>query len=103
MHDVVEKNLDIDDALYHIPAGPILVRDVFYGWHVEIAQSGNDYYAHKTGFTSKSLAASLQRAGFSYGALCRPLSEYEVRAIGFRQAPSDAQAKLLGLPDIVKR
>jgi SAM-dependent methyltransferase len=103
MHEVVKKNLDIDDVLYHSPAGPILVRDVFYGWHVEIAQSGNAYYGHKTGFSSKSLAATLQRAGFSYGALCPPISDYEVRAIGFRQAPSDAQAKLLGLPDTVRR
>jgi SAM-dependent methyltransferase len=97
MQAVVEKNLDIDDVLYRAPSGPIFVQDIIYGWHVEIEQSGNDYYAHKTGFSSKSLAVALQAAGFPYGAVCPPIGEYEVRAIGFKRPPSDAQARLLGL------
>ena len=52
---MVEKNLDIDDFLYQSPEGPITVRDVIYGYGAEIERSGNDFYAHKTGFTKKSL------------------------------------------------
>jgi SAM-dependent methyltransferase len=103
MHEVVEKNLDMDDVLYQSAIGPILVRDVVYGLSVEIARSGNDYYAHKTGFSTKSLATALQAAGFAYGAVCPPFAGFEARAIGFRQPPSDAQVRLLGLADIIKR
>ena len=65
MRVVHEKNLDIDDYFYQSPAGPITVRDVIYGYGAEIESSGNDFFAHKTGFTEKSLLAALQRAGFS--------------------------------------
>src|ERR1044071_4696662 len=36
MRTVVEKNLDIDDVLYQSSAGPIMVRDVIYGYGREI-------------------------------------------------------------------
>jgi predicted O-linked N-acetylglucosamine transferase (SPINDLY family)/SAM-dependent methyltransferase len=64
MRTVVARGLDIEDVLYESPAGPITVRDVIYGYGKEIAESGNDFYAHKTGFTAKSLAAALETAGF---------------------------------------
>jgi SAM-dependent methyltransferase len=101
MRAVVEKSMDIDDVLYVSPAGPILVRDVFYGWHVEIERSGQDFFAHKTGFTPKSLIAVLQAAGFPTGTVCPPLGVFEVRAVAFRQRPSDTQLRLLGLSGLI--
>lgn len=97
MRAVVEKNMDIDDVLYVSPAGPILVRDVFYGWHVEIERSGKDFFAHKTGFTQKSLIAALKAAGFPLGAACEPLGGYEVRVVAFLRPPDEAQCKLFKL------
>ena len=100
MRTVVEKRMDIDDVLYDSPAGPILVRDVFYGWHVEIERSGQDFYAHKTGFSANSLCAALKASGFLAGAVCEPLAPYEVRGVGFLRVPSDAQCRLFNLPPL---
>jgi SAM-dependent methyltransferase len=97
MRTVVEKGMDVDDVLYVSPAGPILVRDVFYGWHVEIERSGKDFFAHKTGFTPKSLLAALRAAGFAAGALCKPFAIYEVRAVAFLQPPDEMQCRLFDL------
>lgn len=63
----MERRLDIDDVLYESSAGPIMVLDVLYGYGVEIEQSGKDFFAHKTGFTQKSLTAALIKSGFGGG------------------------------------
>ena len=55
---------NLDSApLYESPAGPIYAVDILYGLRSAVA-SGNEYYAHKTGFTIESLKAKLQEAGF---------------------------------------
>src|SRR5258708_2826107 len=96
MRTVVEKKLDIDDVLYQSPAGPITVRDTVYGYSVEIERSGNDFYAHKTGFTAKSLAAMLVRCGFPQIFLKR--GRFELIAYAFRAVPSEFARGLLQLP-----
>ena len=83
---VVDRRLDIDDVAYESSAGPILVRDVIYGFGKQIESSGVDFYAHKTGFTPLSLTRMLQRCGFPYVYLAAGL--LEVRALAFKQAPS---------------
>lgn len=96
MRTVVEKNLDIDDLLYQSPAGPITVRDVIYGYGIEIERSGNDFFAHKTGFTQKSLHAFLTASGFPW--VFTGLGNLEVMAIAFMNRPSAYAEKLLNLP-----
>jgi hypothetical protein len=56
---------DLEDVLYQSPAGPITARDVFYGYSKEIEESGQDYFARKTGFTPRSLYRLLREAGFA--------------------------------------
>ena len=92
MKETVERGLDIDDVLYQSPAGPIMVLDVLYGYSVEIERSGQDFFAHKTGFTPKSLVKAIRAAGFSViytGA--RPL---EISAFAFKGTPNAAFVKL---------
>jgi hypothetical protein len=96
MQVVAEKKLDIDDVLYTSPAGPITVRDVIYGYGVEIERSGHDYYAHKTGFTRKSLIAVLRQAGFSH--VYTGTGKLEIAAFAFKAAPGADVATLLKLP-----
>lgn len=96
MRTVVEKNLDIDDVLYQSPAGPIMVRDVIYGYGVEIERSGKDFYAHKTGFTQKSLIALLNACGFPW--VYSGVGNLEVRAVAFVNQPGEFAAKLFNLP-----
>jgi len=96
MKTVVEKKLDIDDFLYQSPAGPITVRDVIYGYGLEIERSGNDFYAHKTGFTAKSLTEVLQQAGFPV--VMVGTGNLEVVALAFKTRPSEYVTDLFDLP-----
>jgi len=96
MKTVVEKELDIDDFLYQSPAGPITVRDVIYGYGVEIERSGNDFYAHKTGFTAKSLTTALRQAGFPV--VMVGTGNLEVVALAFKTQPSVYVTELFDLP-----
>lgn len=95
MRTVVEKNLDIDDVLYQSPAGPIMVRDVIYGYGREIEESGNDYYAHKTGFTRKSLEGVLQAGGFPV--VFAGTGNLEVTAVALKSMPTPYVRSLFGL------
>ena len=96
MQIAVQKNLDIDDVLYQSPAGPITVRDVIYGWGVEIERSGNDFFAHKTGFTAKSLTRVLQACGFAN--LFVGTANLEIVAYAFTGTASEYATTLLKLP-----
>jgi hypothetical protein len=95
---VVERNIDLDDVLYTLPGKPILVRDVLYGYHVEIEKSGNDFFAHRTGFTTKSLLNFVNSAGFArvIVGVQRP---FELTAYGFCAPPKLRQLQMLGLPE----
>ena len=95
MRIVVEKNLDIDDELYQCSAGSILVRDVMYGWGIQIESSGCDFFAHKTGFTERSLINVLDGAGFPW--IFTSTGNLEVTAFAFKDEPSDYLTKLLNI------
>lgn len=87
--------------LYVSPAGPITVRDVIYGWAPEIERSGNDYFAHKTAFTMKSLRNAALEAGFQFCGIRRGIRGfYELIAYAFPTAPTSYHKNLLGLPDL---
>jgi hypothetical protein len=93
MRRVVDESIDIDDVLYVAPCGPILVRDVIYGYHVEIEQSGNDFFAHKTGFTENNLTKILNENGFLH--VYSDVANYEVMALAFIEKPAPWQSQLL--------
>lgn len=94
MRLTIERGLDIDDVLYQSAAGPIMVLDVIYGYTIEIERSGQEFYAHKTGFTQKSLMAALQRAGFSM-VYCST-GRLEVEAVAFKGTPDPESLALFG-------
>ena len=94
--EVLEKGLDVESVLYESDAGPITVNDVIYGHGRQIAMTGNDFYAHKNGFTQGSLARALRAADFQW--VFMGSGPYEIRALAFKQAPSDDQRALLRLP-----
>ena len=85
MRTVVEKNL-ILTTFYQSSMGPITVRDVIYGYGVEIERSGNDFYAHKTGFTQRSLTALLKTSGFPWA--FASVAALEVVALAFLNQPT---------------
>ncbi|MBV8145365.1 MAG: methyltransferase domain-containing protein [Gammaproteobacteria bacterium] len=97
MRVTLDRGLDVDDVLYQSPAGPIMVVDVLYGYSVEIERSGQDFFAHKTGFTAKSLLRALQLAGFPVVYI--GTGNLEVAAWAFKGAPDPALRALFSLPD----
>jgi|SRR5271165_4004323 len=84
MRHVVETGMDIEEVLYTSPTGPITPRDVLYGYGVEIERSGHDFYAHKTGFTEKSLLRMLEQAGFEEALLTESLHAFELHIFAFK-------------------
>ncbi|MBL25566.1 MAG: methyltransferase [Rhodospirillaceae bacterium] len=83
MKAMIDDEMDIDDELYKSPAGPIMISDVIYGYSVEIEQSGQDFFAHKTGFSEKSLKKAVLDAGFPY-AVKIPSHQWELLIYGFK-------------------
>ena len=95
MQHVVKNDMDINDVLYQAPAGEILVKDVIYGFGKQIERSGQDFFAHKTGFSVKSLLAVLSECGFPetyYG-----VGNFEIQVFAFKQAPNEFLMNLLKL------
>jgi len=95
MAHVVSARLDIEDVLYVSRAGPISVRDVLYGYGPEIERTGNEFYAHKTGFTQKSLILILRQCGFQYAFAAR--HDFQVHVLAFLATPNAAQRQAFGL------
>lgn len=98
MRSAMEMGLDINDVLYQSQMGPISVRDVIYGLGSEIERSGNDFFAHKTGFTEKSLAAAIHASGFSR--IFTKTDSLEITALAFKTEPKKNLARLLGLSEM---
>lgn len=94
---VQERHLDLDDVLYESAVGPITAHDVIYGLQSEIVDSGQDFYAHKTGFTPKSLMKFLSDSGFRHIFLAEGV-QLAVHALAFKTEPTEWQRSLLELP-----
>lgn len=95
MQYCVAHDSDIHGILYESAGGPITVHDVIYGWGRQIAASGVDYYAHKTGFTPHSLREVLLVAGFAEVWVRSPTKDFAVAALAFKQASSATQRAML--------
>ncbi len=55
----------IDEPMYIARSGePITPLDAIYGWQARIAE-GNEFMAHKMGFTARSLRATFRACGFA--------------------------------------
>jgi SAM-dependent methyltransferase len=98
MRHMIEHRVDLEDVLYTSPAGPMTPRDVFYGWGVEIERSGNDFYAHKTGFSANTLADTLKGAGFDTVLVLAAKESFELCAFAFKKKPAPEQLARLGIP-----
>jgi ubiquinone/menaquinone biosynthesis C-methylase UbiE len=96
MQYTVKNGLDIDDVLYTSPAGPIMVLDVLYGYSAEIERRGIDFFAHKTGYSKKSLSAAMKRAGFSI--VYSKAENLAITAIAFKETPNPEHLRLFSLP-----
>ena len=87
------------EPLYESEEGhPISPIDILYGWRMSIAQ-GNEYMAHKGGFTYTALNASFFEAGFKarYGGRI-PINGGELFLVAFKQKKSEEEIKKIANP-----
>ncbi len=98
MRACIARGMALEDALYDSTSGPITVHDVIYGFGSEIERSGSDFFAHKTGFTSKSLKAALLQAGFSVVYIEN--WNFSVYAMAFKGVPDPATIALFELGNV---
>ncbi len=94
---IVVHERDMGDTLYTSPAGPIRVVDVLYGLSRALEQSGEDFYAHKTGFTRRALRLALIKAGFTHAYVLAPIGVFEIRSVALRAAPGELHRTLFGI------
>lgn len=95
--EMVVNGRELDDTLYTSPAGPIRVLDILYGMTSMIERTGVDFYAHKTGFTRRTLRRALDAAGFSQAYFLPPLGRFEIRTVALRAAPGELHRALFGI------
>lgn len=87
---VVQRGLT--EPLFTGPMGPITPMDALYG-HVGAIAAGNEFMAHKGGFTIQTLAGSLQAAGFKTLHGGRRPQLFDLWLLAFKSETSDAQCR----------
>jgi SAM-dependent methyltransferase len=80
------------EPLYESPAGPISPIDILYGHRVYMEQ-GNQYMAHKCGFTYSTLGGAFLGAGFKEIFGGRRPANFDLWLVAFKADISPEQAK----------
>lgn len=94
---LAKNELGIEQEVYRTNIGSITAHDMIYGYAPEIEASGQDFYAHKTGFTGDSLVRALRSNGFGEIYFAPPLAMLELHAFAFKTRPDAALHAELGL------
>lgn len=89
---IVEDKLT--ESAYTSPAGPIAPLDMLYGLGAALAR-GNEFMAHKCGFTPKSLNAALLGAGFKNVVRMGREPNYDVWAVATKETTEKDKLKEL--------
>ena len=87
------------EPLYESEEGhPISPIDILFGWRIPIAQ-GNEYMAHKGGFTYSALNSSFFEVGFKarYGGRM-PVNGGELFLVAFKQKVAEEEIKKIANP-----
>ena len=84
------------DPLYISPEGPISPLDLIYG-HGQAIENGNEYMAHKCGFTYSVLDNFFANSGFEtrYGG--RRKQQWDLFIVAFKQTTSEKEVKKIAL------
>ena len=84
------------EPLYESDIGPISPIDILYGHRGFIAQ-GNEYMAHKGGFTYSVLDRAFYEAGFKIRYGGRRPAHWDLFLVAFKQEKSDEEIKKIAL------
>ena len=94
---LAKNDLDVEQEIYKAAIGSITAHDMLYGYAPEIEASGQDFYAHKTGFSRNSLIRALRTNGFREIYFAAPLALLELHAFAFKTKADAALRTTLGL------
>ena len=87
------------EPLYDSPSGPISPIDTLYG-HRRFIAEGNEYMAHKGGFTYSVLDGAFYEAGFKVRVGGRRPDACDLFLVAFKQKKPDEEIKKMALPFI---
>ena len=82
----------LGEPLYISPMGPITPLDILYG-HITSIKNGNEYMAHRGGFTDSTLRAAFLEGGFSKMIGRRVPKAFSLWLIVFKQPIADEEMK----------
>ena len=85
------------EPLYESPAGPICPIDILYGSRKMIAK-GNEYMAHKGGFTYSTLNRAFFEAGFKFQFGGRRPGGFDLYLVAFKQKKSEEEVTKIATP-----
>ena len=85
------------EPLYESPAGPISPIDILYGSRKMIAK-GNEYMAHKGGFTYSTLNRAFFEAGFKFQFGGRRPGGFDLYLVAFKQKKSEEEVTKIATP-----
>ena len=85
------------EPLYESHSGPICPIDILYGSRKMIAK-GNEYMAHKGGFTYSTLKRAFFEAGFKVRVGGRRLETWELWIVAFKQKKSEEEVTKIATP-----
>jgi tetratricopeptide (TPR) repeat protein len=94
---LAQNGLDIEQEIYKANVGSITAHDMIYGYGPEIEASGEDFYAHKTGFSRESLQRALRSNGFGEIYFAPPLAALELHVFAFKSRAEAGLRAALGL------
>jgi SAM-dependent methyltransferase len=84
------------EPIYESPGGPISPIDTLFGWRARI-EEGNEYMAHKGGFTYPSINEAFSEAGFKVRIGGRRPTDYELWIVAFKQKKPEEEIKKIAL------
>lgn len=82
------------EPAYVAPAGPITPHDILYGYGRALA-AGNQYMAHRCGFTRRTLAEALRAAGFPSLGVMQRAAFFDLWAVASRGRRSNEDMQAL--------
>jgi SAM-dependent methyltransferase len=96
MRVCIQQGVDLDGLLYESAMGPITPLDVLFGHSGMMQHSGQDFCAHRTGFSQRTLANVIEASGF--GPMFCQQGNLELNLITFNGNPDPELAALFDLP-----
>lgn len=103
IHQLSEKNHDLEDIAYLSAAGPISYHDVLWGQGIGISHEGSASKSHRTGFSRKILDRLLFENGFLDTSYTAEPGSLELEVIAAAERLHEDYRIMMGLKPLERR